>query len=81
MFAAHLVQEEMLETVFSHETVRKQEVFAGKKKHVPIDGKRHHANQSQKYMAKQVIWSLRKRGELWVEWLERLTAAVAVTES
>ena len=63
MFAACLVQEEMIKN-------RLFCVCKQKKKHVPTGGKRHHTNQSQNYMAKQVIWLLRKRqkfreGQQW----------------
>ena len=69
-FAQRLVQEEAVKTGFSHESVRKQEAFARKKKRTcgtpfPIGGKRHHTNQSQNYMANHVIWLLRNRGKLW----------------
>ena len=67
-FAARLVQEETDKTGFSHESVRKQEVFASKNTCAtpfPIGGKRHHTNQSQNYMANHMIWLLRNRGKLW----------------
>ena len=70
-FAAHLMQEEMINMGFSHKSVRKQEVFASKKHPklcdtpFPIGGKRHHTNQSQNYIANHVIWLLRNRGKLW----------------
>ena len=38
------------------------------KKHVPIGGKRHHTNQSQNFMAKDVIWLLRNRVKFWEGW-------------
>ena len=63
-FALCLVQEETVKTGFCHKSVRKQEMFASKKR-VPSGGKMHHTNQSQNYIAKHVIWLLRNRGKLW----------------
>ena len=52
-----------------------------KKKRVPIDGKRHHTNQSQSYIANYVMWLLRNRGSIGRDSGERLTAAVTVIET
>ena len=64
MFAACFVQEEMLETGFSQESVHTQEVFASKNtcsywwKKAP-----HH--QWQNYIANYLIWLLRNRQKRW----------------
>ena len=79
MFAARLVQEEAVKTGFSHKSVRKQEVFASKKKcatPLPIGGKGHHTNQSQNYMANHVIGLLRNRGKLWEGWRRKINSGV-----
>ena len=64
------------------ESIHKQYVFASKKKtHDPVSVKTHHTNQSHNYMAKHVIWLLRNRGSCGRHSGERVTVAVAVTET
>ena len=70
------MQEESVKTGHSHKSVHKQEEFARKRTlNTPfsIGGKRHHINQSQIYMAKHVICSLRKRRMLWEGRRESMT--------